>query len=333
MITNLFLCLIVLVEALVVPVFLLNNAYSGEWINLIGCHIILSVAIGWLGARSLSTRYQEATWGTVGFLIALAIFIPMFGAVGVLTLVLLAFFTSKDSEKTVVRQLGERRFATGTQDHDLKYGSGDPQSNLATQTMPTTARLNSLGKLQALASPRVNSFIRGALQDEIEEIRLVAFGILDKKEKAISARINQETELYNGASDPETQAEHARQLAYAYWELVYADLVQGDLLTHVLDQAKHYAAFVVRIHDQDAGMWALLGQIHLRLQDLEQAYVLFDKALESGIPRSRAVPYLAELAFHQGDYSGLRGLFSEKKVLSEMPFLQPVVEYWNGKRP
>jgi len=331
MIANIFLCLVVLVEAGGFPVFLLTTAQPQAWQGLIGSHVLISFAIGWLGRKSLPKHYQQPPWGVVGFFTGFSLFIPMLGAIGVATLVFLAGSGSAASEKRLIRQVRERRYTARERSDTPQLASGDLSGRLTASSIPTQIRLNTLGKLQAFESRHISATLRGAFDDETEEVRLIAFGTLDQKEKVISARISQELNLYKQATHAQVQAEHARQIAYAYWELVYTDVVQADVAMHALSQAKHYAALVLRIDDRDAGMWALLGQVHLRLQEWDSACTSLINALDIGISETRVVPYLAEIAFRQREFSALPQFLANTKVLAEVPLLQPVVEYWRGK--
>lgn len=325
---KLLLSLVVCLDSMGLPVMVWHEQPFQSWLILLGFHLVCSAGIGWTGRRSLPAHYQQPVWSVTALFMGLALFIPMLGAPGVLMMVVLAGRQSSDVRQGTIQELGERRYIREEQRATGTLESGDFQNRLSSQALPVSIRLNTLGKLQGFQARHTSSLFRGALQDEVEEIRLLAFGVLDKKEQAISARIQEELDRLKQAASVEEQREHARQLAYAYWEFVYAELSQGDVMNHALLQAKQYAEQVLERDSEDAGMWALLGQIHLRLHDKEQASSAFRRALEGGIPETRVLPYLAELAFQQRKFSATRQYLANKTILADVPILQPVVDYW-----
>ncbi len=329
MIAKVFLSLAALLEGIVFPYLLFTNHYHGDWIGLLLLHSMISVAVGLLGKDSLPKKYQQFPNVVVIFLIALTMFIPILGAIGVLSLVVMTNYFMARKEKTAIQEVQNPRFSGTGKVETLQYGSRELKARFAAPSLKTEARLDALGKLQSFETHQINTTVREALQDQADDIRLVAFGILDKKEKGINERINQELEQYQQADEESDKLTHARQLAYAYWELVYKEVVEGDILAYALDQATHYNGIVLAAEPDDAGMWALKGQISLRLNDSSQAREAFTKALEYGIPETRVVPYLAELAFLRKEFSELSTLFQQSHALSQVPILSPILRYWD----
>ena len=332
MLARVFLCLAALLEGLVLPYLLLADRYNGDWIGLLILHLMISLAVGLLGKESLPKKYQRLPRMVVLFLVALTMFIPMLGAIGVLSIVLMTNYFLARKEETAIQELQESRFAGTGQAEMIQYGSGDLKSRFAAPALRTEARLDALGKLQGFETQQITTTVREALQDQADDIRLVAFGILDKKEKAINEKINQELEWFELAVEEYDKLTHARQLSYAYWELVYKEVVEGDILTYALERATHFNAVVLATQPQDAGMWALKGQIALRSHNSEQAREAFTKALEYGIPETRVVPYLAELAFLRKEFSELSNLFRRSQTLSQVAILNPILKYWDREQ-
>ena len=122
-------------------------------------------------------------------------------------------------------------------------------------------------------------------------------------------------------------------MLFRSWELVYQQAVVGDVLTFAMDQVRMYAKDVLSQDDRDGGMWSLLGQVSLYGQDYDEARHCFSQALVCGLPESRIVPYMAEVLFHQREFSDLRILLSIQTSLMDVASLQPVLEYWGGGKP
>ncbi len=331
MIAKVFLSLAALLEGLVFPFLLLTERYQGDVMGLCMLHLMMSMAVGLLGKESLPKKYQRSPKLVMVFFMVLNLFIPMLGAIAVLSLVVMTNYFFVGKEKMNIQEVHEPRFTGVGRAETQRYNSGDLQSRFSAKSVHSEERLDALGKLQGFETHQITSTVRGALDDQADDIRLVAFGILDKKEKQINVKINQELELSKQADDESEKMIHFRELAYAYWELVYKNIVEGDILGHSLERALHYNSAVLSVIPQDAGMWALKGQIALRLNESEQAHEAFTKALEYGIPESRVIPYLAELAFHSKNFMELSNFFHQCTTLSEVVILNPLLRYWRKK--
>ncbi len=328
MIALLSLSLAALLEGIVLPYLLLTNAFQGDVWGLTLLHVLMSCAVGLLGKESLPRKYQRFPGYVVTFFVALSLFIPMFGAIAVLSLVLMTTYCVVGTNKLDIQELQENRFSGVGQAETKQFNSGELQSRFSAKSVQTEARLDALGKLQGFETHQINTTVRGALQDQADDIRLVAFGILDKKEKGINARINQELDLYQQAGEESEKLIHLRELAYAYWELVYKEIVEGDILDFALERSMYYNSAVLTKTPYDAGMWALKGQIALRFQKSEQAREAFSNARDFGIPETRVIPYLAELAFHGKEFQELTSLLSTRASLEDVSILNPLIQYW-----
>ena len=329
MIPKVFLSLAALLEGGLVPVLLFDERYHGDWVGLLILHVMVSIAVGLLGKESLPPTYQRNPLVVMIFFTAMALFIPMLGTIGILALVLLTNYAMVQKTGGTIQELHDSRFSDVGRLDFVQFGRGDLQSRFQASALRTETRLDALGKLQGFETQQIQTTVRQALQDQADDIRLVAFGILEKKEKSINARINQELEWFQQSKDEQDKLTHARELAYAYWELVYKDVVEGDILQYALEQATRYNTLVLSADPSDAGMWALQGQILLRTNECEKAQAAFTNARDYGIPDTRVVPYLAEIAFIQKDFSELANLFRAGERLSEISILTPLIRYWS----
>ncbi|PMZ42773.1 transporter, partial [Pseudomonas sp. GW247-3R2A] len=75
-----------------------------------------------------------------------------------------------------------------------------------------------------------------ALGDPSDDVRLLAYSMLDKQESDINLHIQIALGELVNANAKTAGALHGR-LARWYWELAYLGLAQGSVLDHVLTQA------------------------------------------------------------------------------------------------
>ncbi len=303
------------------------------WWQALTGHVALSGLAGLGGMLVLRANYSRQGLSVFIFFSLFALCIPVLGSLGVFCLVVCFRYWGKVTTSVAIGTVVDPGFRRGGRAHDPQYHSGDVHSIVSTASISDMQRMQALFKLQSLQSRQTTQTFRSLLTDKSEDLRLVAFGLLDKTEKTIFSRIHQELTLLNKAVDDEHKIEHWRQLAYTYWELVYQQAAVGDVLSFAMDQVCVYATEALFQEERDGGMWSLLGQVNFQAKDYEVARYCFSRALTCGLPESRIVPYMAEVLFTQHDYSNLQILLSIQTSLMDLAALQPVLEYWGLPKP
>ena len=126
--------------------------------------------------------------------------------------------------------------------------------------------MQSLLTLQAVPNRVANPILEELLGDTTEDVRLVAFGMLDAAEKKIAKEIRFETERQSQDLTREQRYDALQRLAELNWELVYACLIQGELRLHILQQARtHLEAALALGIPPGSGLIFLQGKILLEL--------------------------------------------------------------------
>ncbi len=170
--------------------------------------------------------------------------------------------------------------------------------------------------------------LRIALKDMEDEVRLQAYSFLDRKEKAISSRIKVLLELLETAEDDVVPALH-RMVALNYWELVYAEMVQGNIRSHILEMALEHAEKALGSRDTRAGLEFLLGRIRLQQGRTDEALDRFQSACSNGIPESKLAPYMAEAAYMDRDFERIApSLRCVQSTAQRDELLASLAEYW-----
>lgn len=257
--------------------------------------------------------------------------VPVFGFVGLLLGVLLlrAFRNRRPREEFESLQLPEfdpHQHPTGA------FRQSGLRAFLGNTRAPTSSRLGALVSLQYVPGRVASPLLRDVLTDPTEDIRLLAYGMLDNKEKSINQAIDEELRKFKtaGTRTPTAQAA-ARRLSDLYWELVYQELVQGDLRAHALERSRHYCEIVLDSTPEDAALNLRHGQLLSARGEVDPAMDAYYKALALGLPSTRVLPYLAELRFNQGNFADARRLMNELESWDSLPRLQPVIAFWTTK--
>ncbi|MGB2883691.1 MAG: hypothetical protein WBC08_18215, partial [Rhodoferax sp.] len=158
----------------------------------------------------------------------------------------------------------------------------------------------------------------------------------DTLEKRINSSIDiemttvQEAQKDGGQTGART-LESAQRLSDLYWELIYQDLVQGDLRKHAAKESLRYCEWVLVEHSHNAQLCLRRGRLLHEQKRTDEAALAYARARELGLPASRVLPYQAELCFEHKDFLQARALLQELGQWSALPRLHPVVDYWSGR--
>jgi hypothetical protein len=194
-------------------------------------------------------------------------------------------------------------------------------------------RLRAVMALRHLEVARAVPLLRRAFSHPNEDIRLLSFAILARREKALRARLALgESRLASaerpGATDRRRIARLHRRLALDHWELVYAGFVSGDLELGVLDKARAHVTRALEI-ENDTSMALLCARIHLRCQQPEQAGAWLERAEAWGVVRASSAPLLAEAAYQRRRFAEIPAILaSVRRAELRRPGLEPLAAHW-----
>ncbi|MBS0336157.1 MAG: hypothetical protein JSS40_04985 [Proteobacteria bacterium] len=276
------------------------------------------------------TRRQPG-WASA-FYFVMCFFIPVLGVPGLLATALVGRVFPKRGAKEVFSTAAAPEFAP----HDDRaapaespHAHGPVRAQLTDPASPVETRMRALLTIQDLPSRVANPIIRNMLADPSDDVRLVAYGILDSREKRINARI-QAARAHLEGDDPNSRLPAEKELAELYWELVYQGLVQGDLQKHAAAQSRAHFDAALKLAPEDAALWALGGRLANFAGQYERAWHAFTRAMEFGMPEVRALPYLAEVAFRMRRFDRVRQMLERIAQTSHTQRMAQVIDYWNA---
>lgn len=290
---------------------------------LLALHGLLSVAIAWALYPLLPSRARNPRLAALCFLGLLDFLLPVAGPVALVLALHAARYFPQDAAKQHFQDLASPEFTAQGDHTHIHFGAGGIRARLADHKASAETRLEALLAIKAMPQKLSGSVLRDLLDDPEEDLRLLAYGMLDSEEKAINANINAALAAY--ASEPLASA---RKLGFLYWELIYHKLAQGDVRAYALHEAARYVDEVLLAQADDAGMWVLRGKIHNASHEGAAGLAALLHAAELGFPRSRLIPYLAEHAYERRDFAAVRKLLQELGPLAIGDTLQPITTYW-----
>jgi hypothetical protein len=198
-------------------------------------------------------------------------------------------------------------------------------------------RVEAVMALRLMDAHHAVPLLRVALGDRDEDVRLLAYGILERREKELRGSIElalQELEPPSAitADAPVRQRSAVlRTLAELHWELVHAGFVGGELRATTLRDATRYGDAALRLQP-DGSLALLLGRVRLRDGDAEGALHYLRAAAQLGIADTALSPFFAEAAFLMRRFDVIAALLAHSgPVQSPRPGLDAVVRFWSGQ--
>ena len=313
-------------------VFWLVPLREGSPYNLLGflvVHGLASLCLAVFVSAALPRHLRKPVAPVIMLLFGFSFFIPLLGLIGQVIAVLVARFLPRIVPELPYAEIPPIEFEFPPREirERTKYGEGGLTSRLKDAGVPKEARFKSLLALQGMPARIANPLLQDMLGDPADEVRLVAYGILDNQEKQINAHIHDEITKLREADSSEMQLISLRRLAELYWELVYGGLVHGDVRDHAMSETDRYLIQAMQIAPDDAGLWFLKGRMLLYRRD-PAAEAALHRAVANGLEESRVLAYLGQIAFERRDYGEVRRIFSSLSESQFAPRLKQAVKYW-----
>jgi hypothetical protein len=309
----------------------------------IAFHSISSYFLAWGFWQLLPRRYKLPARRTLSFLFALLWILPVAGALGVLWSIVSALKQPRGraSQGARIVRLPELPFAPPVIYEAPPYSQGALRQIVHFATRPLK-RLKAVMATRHMAPRDAMAVWSKATRDPVDDVRLLAYAMLDNSEKKLADRILALTEAL-----PETPVgrrnDSHKTIAALCWELVYHRLVQGAVRQHWLETARRHIEVVLvpaahapgngsatfagvampRAAESrdapttpavsaapDADSWMLYGRILLEADDIAQAEQAFARARRAGMGEQKIAPWLAEIAFRERKFEAVRGYLS-----------------------
>lgn len=290
-----------------------------------GLACVMLCAAVWL---LLPARYRSPLPWSPLFIFSLAFFVPLLGTIGVVAAIFPALYLPRKRDKQAWQAVGipDLPYRAQLQSRSPIFADGGLQDVLRHAPDPDQ-RLAALLATKRMPGKEAVPILKLALGDPSDDVRLLAYSMLDKQESDINLRIQIALGQLNGATTKAAGKLHGT-LARWYWELAYLGLAQGSVLEHVLSQANEHAEQGLQA-GEGGELFLLAGRIALERGDIERAEVLLTKAQEDGMGAAQILPFHAELAFEAGHYHEIPGLLASlpEKTRQRPPFAD-LVRSW-----
>lgn len=278
--------------------------------------------------RLLPARYRAPLPWSPLFIFSLAFFVPVLGTLGVVTAIFPALYLPRKRDKQAWQAVGipTLPFRAQVQLHSPTFADAGLQDVLRHAPDPDQ-RLAGLLATRRMPGRDAVPILKLALGDPSDDVRLLAYSMLDKQENDINLRIQLALAQLPSANAQAAGALHAT-LARWYWELAYLGLAQGSVLEHVLNQASEHAEQGL-LAGKGGELLLLAGRIALERGDIPRAEVLLNQARASDMDEAQVLPFCAELAFEARRYHEIGGLLARlPEDMRQRPPFAALVRSW-----
>ncbi|MNF29304.1 hypothetical protein D3C84_100030 [compost metagenome] len=298
-----------------------------QWLVFIPVHGLACALLCAAVWRSLPVRYRSPLPWSPLLIFSLAFFVPVFGTLGVMAIFpTLHVSRQRDKQTWQSVTIPKLPFLAQVNTGLSTFAGGGLQDVLRHAPQPEQ-RSAGLLATRRMAGREAVPILKLALGDPSDDVRLLAYSMLDTLESDINLRIQTALAQVPAATAQAAGVLHAT-LARWYWELAYLGLAQGSVLEHVLNQASEHAAQGLQA-GEGGELFLLAGRIALERDDVERADKLLSLAQESGIDEAHVLPYRAELAFVAGRYHEVPGLLTRLPVdMQQRPPFAALVRSW-----
>ena len=322
---------VVLLEASALATVLVGG--HGDWTLALFLfqHAAASALLALFVRRFLPQKYRHPRWLILALLFNFAFFTPVLGLLGMLAAAFLSSYRLRIAVAQPFTSVKLPEFELSQHETDAKFSQGGIKARLAEFSLPVSQRLEALLALQDMPAHVSSPMLQDMLGDVSDDIRLVAYGLIDSREKRINAQIHHELTNLKGLLGNNPRLISLRHLAELYWELVYAGLAQGDLRAHALRQALHYTNHALLLAPRDTGMWFLKGRILHEMKEDEEAFQAFGLTVAYGLPEARVLPYIVEIFFNRSDYRAVRDLLMRIPDSQTSPRMKAAIRFWVGE--
>lgn len=303
----------------------------------LGLHSSASALVVWVAWMYLPTPYKQPVGPACALLWVFAFFVPAMG--GMLIFAVMHFALRFPHRVRSMRfvELRMPEFSEvqreATERSDLR--AGDARSILKSTTLPLETRLRVLVAMQVMQPKAAVPLLLGLLSDPSEDIRLLAYSMMDAWEKDLVQKIQAAQAAYEAAQEdgtPTAIVNALRQLAELNWEQADTGLARGDLRRFALENAAKFCENLLDMDTSMLGTWQLYTKVLIELGQLEKAAMVIDFAAQY-IPAGLVWSLKGQIAYLRRDFEAVRLYAShipEQELL--MPGIAGTASYWRKQR-
>lgn len=291
-------------------------------------HGIANIWVAFSYKLFLTSSFEKVQGSFCLLMFLLGFFIPIFGIMISLFIVCSVYWLHENFHQ-YAEVLDESMNLDVIQPIYAQYGSGGASRHLLNEADVAVDRTKALFMLSQTGLSDINALMYQLLPDTSDEMRLLAFSILEEQESNITQKIEQ---LFSMLATDNLSANMVAQckknVALLYWELIYHHLISPEVEELILNKAQYYALAALKSLKNDAALWVLLGKIYKHLKQYDKAEEALQKAFSCKASPAQVLPYFAEIKYDARDYQAMQYYLNASDALLDIARIAPVKRFW-----
>lgn len=319
--------------------WLLSQSHASDSLLVyFALHALASAGAAWLAWSLLPLQYKQPALATFALLYGLAFFIPILGVLATVVAVQVAqrFPKILSIERYVAVTMPEFSPVQqeATERSDLRVG--DARRILKDYSQPLAMRLRVLVALQSMRPKATVPLLQSLLADPSEDIRLLAYSMVESWEKDLSKQILAAMHSLRVAREGDDRAplvNALQHLAELHWLQADSGLARGDLKVFALEQAQKACEDVLLLNGYVPSVWHLYAKVLIELGKLPAASRALELARKVNMPEQEIWPLMAQIAFMKHDIGEVRQFMRRLPDNTRLPHqLQGMASFWRQRQ-
>ncbi|MFO1244522.1 MAG: hypothetical protein U1E71_04975 [Ramlibacter sp.] len=301
-------------------------------------HALAAAVSAWLAFSLLPAQYRTPARPGYMLLYCFAFFIPVLGVLATVLAVQIAlrFPKALRTERYVAVHMPEFSAVQreSTERSDLR--AGDARRILKDWSLPLDTRLRVLVALQSMRPKAAVPLLQSLLSDPSEDIRLLAYSMVDAWEKDLTLQIQNARARLAEAREGDERAplvNSLQRLAELHWLQADTGLARGDLRRFALEQAQKLCEDVLVLDAYVPSVWQLYAKVLIELDQLAAASRALELARKVRMPLQEIWPLMAQIAWLRRDLDGVRKYMSRLPDNAALPHgMRGVASFWRQRQ-
>lgn len=262
------------------------------------------------------------------FLISIATFIPLLGNLASIIIVLLLKKYSKDFHPIEMNLFPPVEYTRKKAVQRVSYGTSWANVRLQSSNFTEEERKKALLSVTRGVPRDANLIYSQLVSDDMEELRICAFSMLENQQDYLQSHINQLLKKFHATIDTDMRAFIAKQIALLYWEIVYRNLSDREFRAISLERSHYYTDLALQHRGKDMTLWVLLARINNESGKFKEVKECLAIASKFDAPSSKILPYLAELAYENREFPAVKRYLCSDSSLLYVFKIHKIVKFW-----
>ncbi|WP_166836268.1 hypothetical protein [Rheinheimera pleomorphica] len=292
------------------------------WLAFISSHAIAAASFTGLCWLVLPRVYKTPVIPALAFIYTVAFTMPVLGMLCLASVFIVALYFPKSEQKKRWRYTYNQALPIHPEQLEANQYGYAALKDILLFNPSDEKRLMATNSCRFLPHQQSIPLLKLALTDRADDIRLLAYAVIEK----IEFNINRKIALLKRKLEKKPSADTLQRIAESYWELCYLGVAEGPIREFYLAEAQQYLQKASELATS-AAIELKLGRILLERQELASAQQHLVLAQEKGLPKRQVTPYLAEVMFGQKHYKEVASLLRSLPA-RQSDLVTQLKEYW-----